>query len=67
MNEANIIALKKPESIIISDQITDILRQGARKMLPQALKAEIDHFISQYAGLKDDHGRKKIYTIERSS
>lgn len=59
MSEDNVIALKKPESII-NDQITDILRQGARKMLAQALEAEIDHFISQYAGLKDDHGRKRI-------
>jgi len=55
MSNDNVIALKKPESII-NDQITDILRQGARKMLAQALEAEIDHFISQYDGLKDDHG-----------
>ena len=59
MSEDNVIALKKPESIIV-DQITDILRQGARKLLAQALEAEIDHFMSQNGGLKDDRGRQRI-------
>jgi len=49
MSKDNLIALKKPESIIV-DQITDILHQGARKLLAQAMEAENNHFISQYDG-----------------
>ena len=45
---------------IIVDQITDILRQGARNLLAQALEAEIDHFISQYDELKNRLGRQRI-------
>ena len=59
MIKDNVIALKKPESIIV-DQITEILRQGARKLIAQALEAEIDHFLSQHAGLTDDLGRQRI-------
>jgi putative transposase len=59
MSKDNVVALKKPESIIV-DQITEILHQGAKKLLAQALEAEIDHFISQYDGLKDDRGRQRI-------
>ena len=57
MSNDNVILLKKPESII-NDHITDILRQGARKMLAQALEAEIDHFISQYDELNTDFRNK---------
>ena len=32
MIKDNVIALKKPESIIV-DQLTDMLRKGARKLL----------------------------------
>lgn len=59
MSKDNVFALKKPESFI-DDQITEILRQGAKKLLAQALEAEIDHFIRQYDGLRDDLGRQRI-------
>jgi putative transposase len=59
MSKDNVICLKKPESVI-NDPITEILRQGARKLLAQALEAEIEQFISQYTGLKDDLGRQRI-------
>ena len=69
MNKNNVIALKKPE-LIITDQITDLLRQGARDLLAQTLEAEIDHFISQYDELKNDRGGQRIvrngYLSERT-
>jgi len=59
MPKDNVIDLKKPDSFI-DDPITDILRSGARKLLAQALKTEIEIFLSQYADLEDDQGRKRI-------
>lgn len=59
MNQDNVIDLKKPEPFI-NDQITAIIRQGARKLLAQALEAEIEFFINQYADLKDEFGRQRI-------
>ena len=59
MNQDNVIDLKKPEPFI-DDQITTIIRQGARKLLAQALEAEIELFIAQYADLTDEMGRHRI-------
>jgi transposase-like protein len=59
MSNISATELKKPEPFV-NDPITDILRRGARKLLSQALEAEIEFFLSQYADLKDDAGRKRI-------
>lgn len=59
MPQDNVIDLKKPESFI-DDPITDILRNGARKLLVQALEVEIENFLSQYSNLYDNHGRQRI-------
>jgi hypothetical protein len=40
MPKNNVIDLKKPDSFI-DDPITDVLRQGAKKLLTEALEAEI--------------------------
>ncbi|MCP4744705.1 MAG: hypothetical protein GY874_00985, partial [Desulfobacteraceae bacterium] len=44
----------------VDDPITGILRQGARKLLAQALESEIKIFISQYRDLTDEMGRQRI-------
>ena len=59
MPKDNLIDLKKPEPFI-DDPITDVLRQGARKLLAEALEAEIEGFLSQYAYLKDEQGRQRV-------
>jgi hypothetical protein len=59
MSKDNVIDLKKPEPFI-DDQITTIIRQGARKLLAQALESEIELFTNQYADLKDEIGRQRV-------
>jgi len=59
MSNNNVTELKKPEPFV-DDPITDILRQGARKLLSQALEAEVEFFLRQYADLKDDAGRQRM-------
>jgi transposase-like protein len=59
MSNDNVIELKKPDTFF-DDPITDILRQGARKLLAQALETEIEIFISQYKDLTDQMGRQRI-------
>ena len=59
MKDDNVFEIKKPEPFV-DDQITQIIRQGARKLLAQALEAEIELFINQYAELKDESGRQRI-------
>ena len=50
MSKDNVIDLKKPETFV-DDPITDILRQGARKLLAQALETEIEIFLNNYKEL----------------
>jgi putative transposase len=59
MTKDNVISLKKPEPFV-DDPITEILRNGARKLLAQAFETEIEIFISQYKDLKDELGRQRI-------
>lgn len=59
MSKDNVIKLKKPD-VFVDDPITDILRQGARKLLTQALKAEIEIFVHQYKELVDELGRQRV-------
>lgn len=59
MQEDSVVELKKKESFS-EDPITDILRKGARQLLAQALEAEIELFISQFAEMRDEQGRQRI-------
>lgn len=42
----NVIEIKKPE--IITDLLTEALRNGARQLLAAAVEAEVDEFLSQH-------------------
>jgi transposase-like protein len=59
MSNDNVIELKKPDAFV-EDPITDILRQGARKLLTQALETEIEIFINHYRDLKDELGNQRV-------
>jgi transposase-like protein len=43
-----------------SSLIDEIVREGARRMLAEALQAEIDAYISQFAGERDENGRRLV-------
>ncbi len=59
MGKDNLIDIKKPTPFI-DDPITQILQNGAKKLLAKALEAEISCFIEQYEALTDDRGCKRI-------
>ena len=59
MAKDNVVRLKTPEPFI-DDPITDILRSGARKLLAEALEAEIEDFLSQYRDLRDDRNHQRV-------
>lgn len=40
--------------------LTEVLREGARKMLALAIEAEVEEFISQYHTLKDEGQHRAI-------
>jgi transposase-like protein len=43
-----------------SSLIDEIVREGARRMLAQALAAEVDAYIAQFADERDEHGRRLV-------
>ena len=43
-----------------SSLIDDIVREGARRMLAEALQAEVDAYIGQFAAERDEHGRRLV-------
>ena len=59
MPKDNVIVFKKPEPFV-DDPITEVLRTGARKLLAEALEAEIEGFLCQYRDLRDDQDRKRV-------
>jgi transposase-like protein len=40
--------------------IDEIVREGARRMLAEALQAEVDAYIARFAGEWDEHGRRLV-------
>lgn len=42
------------------DVLTEILQQGARRLLAQAAGVEVEVFIAQYRELQDDRGRQRV-------
>jgi len=59
MKKDNVIGIKKPEAFI-NDPISELLRQGARRLLTAALEAEISSFINQYKGIQDKNGHQRV-------
>src|SRR5437763_4409590 len=53
--EIRIVPLPKGQ-----DVLTEILRDGARRMLAQAVEAEVAAWIDDHAHLKDDQGRRQV-------
>ena len=54
----NLIELKTQEGF--EDALTDVLRHGARKLLAEAVEAEVVEFLSLYQDIKDSGGRRQI-------
>lgn len=43
-----------------SSLVDEIVREGARRMLAEALQAEVDAYVAQFAGELDEHGRRLV-------
>ena len=40
--------------------IDELVREGARRMLAEALQAEVDDYIARFAGERDENGRRLV-------
>ena len=70
MSEDTVVSFSHPDKISITDPLTGVLRAGARRLLADAVEAEVEAFIGAYADLSDDGGRRRVvrhgYLPERS-
>jgi hypothetical protein len=60
MEEDAVLALPRPGSSLTDDPLLAVLREGARRMLVQAIEAEVDAFLAAHAGLTDAQGRRRL-------
>jgi transposase-like protein len=61
MNNDNVIALQPVETTeSFNDALTQLVRQGARKIIAQAVEAELQEFLQPYQDLKDGQGRQAV-------
>ena len=57
-DDTSIIRFRQPEAV--EDPLTEIAREGARRMLATALEAEIGVFLDQVAGERLPDGRQRV-------
>ena len=58
MSNNNVFNLIQPGAF--DDQLTEIPRQGARRLLAQAVEAEVADFLAKHADLKTGDGRHRV-------
>jgi putative transposase len=60
VQEDSVVALPRPGSGVADDPLLAVLREGARRMLMQAIEAEVEAFLASHAELSDEQGRRRI-------
>jgi len=71
MTQDNLIEFKPPPSREnFSDSLTELVRQGARQIITQAVEAELTEFLDQHQALRTESGHQGVvrngYLPERS-
>jgi len=59
MKEDTVVSFRQPGSFS-ADLLTDVLGSGARRLLAQAVEAEVEAHIAAHSDLTDDQGRRRI-------
>ncbi len=60
MHEDTVVSFSHPDRISIEDALTEVLRSGARRLLADAVEAEVSAFIGEHADLVDEAGRRRV-------
>ncbi len=61
MKEDSVVEYRNPGvSLPVADALTEVLRQGARELLQQAVEGEVAEFIARHRELKDERERQRV-------
>jgi hypothetical protein len=63
MSKDNVVTFQPPEGI--DDPPSQPLRTGARRLIQQAIDAELDELLVQYADQVDEQGRRAVPAREK--
>ncbi|MDQ2804700.1 MAG: IS256 family transposase, partial [Pseudomonadota bacterium] len=58
MSDSTVISLRQPDEV--DDPLTAVLRNGARRLLAQAIEAEADAFLATMKGVQLPNGRDRL-------
>ena len=58
MSDDNVVKLIQPGTL--TDRLTEVLRDGARVLLTQAVEAEVSEFLAATADLRTDEGCRRV-------
>ena len=57
MKKDTVVPLRQPEG---QDLLSTMLREGAQRLIAEALQAEFDEYLAQFAERRDDEGRLAV-------
>ena len=60
MYEDTVVSFSHPDRVSIEDPLTAVLRSGARRLLAEAVEAEVEAFIAAHVDLSDEAGRRRV-------
>jgi hypothetical protein len=60
MRKSNIIDYKNPSQNLVTDVLSEFLRESAQKMLQLAIEEEVQNFISSYQDKLLTNGSKQV-------
>jgi putative transposase len=61
VKEDSVVAYRNPGvALPVVDALTEVLRQGARELLQQAVEGEVAEFIARHRELKDERERQRV-------
>jgi putative transposase len=58
VSDDNVVGLRRPESI--EDPLTALLRRGAKRLIQQAVEAELTELLAGFEGQTDSEGRAAV-------
>jgi putative transposase len=61
VKEDSVVEYRNPGiALPVADALTEVLRNGARELLRQAVEAEVAEFVRRHRELKDEHERQRV-------
>ena len=58
MRDDSVVRFLRPDAV--EDPLSELLREGARRLIEQAVEAEVTELLAQYAGQSDTEGRSAV-------